>query len=81
MTLSRELAQASRRFADKQSDRLADLPGLRGTFLTISSVTGGVFVSWRGGDYQVAKVLPSYTPGVGDRVLVLIIDDQLVVVG
>lgn len=80
MTDSRELQRAARRFADAQTDRLAAMPSVRAALCTVSSTTGGLFVSWRTGTYQATSKCASYTPGVGDRVLCLLIDDQLVVV-
>lgn len=78
---SREVARAARRWADQHTSRLSEIPGLRGTYVTITSITGGVFFEWKTGTYQAAKVLPSYTPGVGDRVLMLMIDNQPTIVG
>lgn len=79
MKLSRELAQATRRFADGQSDRLADVPSVRAVLLSVTSTAGGLFLSWRGATVQ-ATPCASYTPGVGDWVLCLLVDDQLIAV-
>lgn len=73
---TRQVARAARRFADRQSARLASVPATRLLKATVSSVTLGaasdgnalVAVSWRGGEYQVADYPDSYTPVVGDRV-------------
>ena len=73
---SREVARAARRFADRGSARLADIPAARLLKATVASVTPGaasdgnalVTVSWRGGEYEVADYPDTYTPGVGDRV-------------
>lgn len=67
---SRNLAQAARRLADQQSDRIAALPNTQVLFLTVSALAP-VTVSWRGGDVVANAVGASYTPGVGDRVICL----------
>lgn len=40
-----------------------------------------VSVTYRGGETTCAGYLESYTPTVGDRVAVLLIDDQLIIAG
>lgn len=78
--VSRELARAARLFADQQSGRLADLPTMRGVIGTLTAVAGGdVTVSWRGSELAASAVAASYTPTVGDRVICLLTDNQLVV--
>ena len=76
----REVDRAARQWADAQTAQLASIPSLRGFAATISA-TSPVTVTWKGADYQATRVLPSYTPGIGDRVLCLLVDDQIVVVG
>lgn len=78
---SRELARAARRFADQQTGRIADLPTTRSLIVTVSDVTGAVVtVNWRGQDLVATAVCASYTPATGDRVLVQLIENQLVVI-
>jgi hypothetical protein len=70
------LAQAIRRSADQDSDLLADVPSVQAFFATVVSVNSPkLTLSWRG------SVIPgrhgaSYTPGVGDWALFLIINNQ-----
>lgn len=86
--LSREIARAAGRLADQQSDRLADVPTTRAVIATVTTVTAGaapggnalVKVTWRGQELTAASYLASYTPSVGQRVLCLLIDNQLIVV-
>lgn len=81
--------QAARRFADQTSSRFADVPGLRAVIATVSTVTAGaspgghalVTVSWRGQVVTAKGYFASYTPAATDRVLCLLVDDQLIVVG
>lgn len=86
MTLSRELNQAVRRFADQNTDRLADQPTVR--FLTtVTAVTAGgasdgnalVKVTWRGAELTVNGYAASYTPVVGHRVVCDYIDNQPII--
>lgn len=78
---SRELDRAARQWADQQTDRLSEVPSVRAVYVSITSITGGVFFEWRTGTYQAAAVNVAYTPAVGDRVLVLMIDNQPSIVG
>jgi hypothetical protein len=78
---SREVDRAARQWADAQQAQLAAVPSLRGFAATVAATSPAVTVTWRGADYTATRVLPSYTPGVGDRVLCLLVDDQLVVLG
>ena len=77
---SREVDRAARQWADAQAAQVAAVPSLRGFAATIAT-TSPVTVTWKGSTYTATRVLPSYTPGVGDRVLCLLVDDQLVVLG
>lgn len=85
---SRELAQAARRFADRNSARLADVAGARLIITTVQTVTVGgasdgnalVTVLWRGQEITTAGYPASYTPTVGDRVLCALVESQLLVV-
>jgi hypothetical protein len=77
----REVDRAARQWADAQQAQLAAVPSLRGFAATVATITPKVQVTWRGANYTATRVLPSYTPGVGDRVLCLLVDDQLVVLG
>lgn len=85
MTLSRELGLAARRFADQQSDRLADVPVSRHIRATVATVTEGaavdgnavVQVTWRGAVLTVSDYPDSYTPVVGHRVLCVLVDGLL----
>lgn len=85
MTLSRELEAASRKFADRQTDRLADLPAARLMRATVDTVAPGaagdgnalVTVTWRGASLPVADYPSSYTPVVGNRVLCALVDSEL----
>lgn len=76
--MSRLLNDAARAFADAGSAQLADIPTVRAVVLSVTSTTGGLFLSWRGADVS-AKRCASFTPTVGDRVLCLVVQDQLVV--
>lgn len=79
---SRGLARVNRRFADQQEAKLADIPSLRGFFATVTSVTGGTFVSWHGNDSLKARAKnAAYTPAVDDRVLCILDGGQLVITG
>jgi hypothetical protein len=78
---SREVDRAARQWADAQAAQVAAIPSLRGFAATVSAISPAVKVTWRGADYTATRVLPSYTPGIGDRVLCLLVDDQLVIVG
>jgi hypothetical protein len=60
---------------------MADVQSVRATYVTITSITDGVFFSWRTGTYKAAAVNTAYTPAVGDRVLVLMIDNQPSIIG
>ena len=76
----RELARIARRFADQQSGRIADLPGLQGVIATVTAVSGStVTLSWRGGSLTATATCAAYTPAANDRVLCLLIDSQLIV--
>lgn len=84
---TRRLELATRRFADRTSDRFADLPTTRLVIATIATVTAGaasdgnalVTLSWRGGTVTAAGYAAAYTPVVGHRVHCSLIDDQLFV--
>lgn len=85
---SRVLAQAARRFADGHSDRWAEIPRDRLLILSVTAVNptgspGGnavITLTWRGRDVQAADYCASYTtPTVGDRVICVLVSDQLVV--
>jgi hypothetical protein len=77
----REVDRSARQWADAQQSQIAAVPSLRGFAATIAATSPSVTVTWRGASYTATRVLPSYTPGVGDRVLCLLVDDQLVVLG
>lgn len=82
---SRGVAQAARRFADRGSTQLRDIPSARLFRATVTTVTPGgasdgnalVAVTWRGEENTVADYPDSYTPVVGHRVLCALVDDQL----
>lgn len=81
---SRRLAQAARRNADQQSALLAFAPSVL-LHATVTTVTPGaarggtaaVSVTWRGQQILVNGYNAGYTPGVGDRVLCGVVDNQL----
>lgn len=77
----REVDRSARQWADAQQAQISAVPSLRGFAATIAATSPSVTVTWRGAVYTATRVLPSYTPGVGDRVLCLLVDDQLVVLG
>lgn len=87
MTLSRELARASRRFADQNTDRIAELPQGKPFMATVTDVVEGVSpggwalitVSWRGETYRANGYADNYTPVVGHRVRCELVDNQLLV--
>lgn len=77
---SRAVAQAARRFIDQQSQKLAEIPAARPFLATVTNVAGtAITVRWRGGLLVATAAGASYTPAVDDRVLCLLIDDQLVI--
>lgn len=76
---SREVDRAARQWADAQQAQIAASRG--GKFPATVTSTSPVQVSWRGATITATKVLPSYTPGVGDRVMCEIVSDQLVILG
>ena len=86
--MNRDLAVAVRRFADRNSERLADVSSMRAIVATVSAVVVGgspggnalVTVSWRGAVLTANGYHASYTPTVGDRVECHLIDDQLIVI-
>jgi len=79
------LARASRKLADQQTARLADVPASRMLRATVATVTAGgagdgnalVTVTWRGQVLEVADYPDSYTPVVNHRVLCAVVDSQL----
>lgn len=78
--VSRELARAARQFADQQSERLADLPTVRHLVVDVTAVSGAtVTVTWRT-KTLTGTALASYTPAAGDRVLCVLVDNQLIVI-
>lgn len=87
MTLSRQLEQALRQSADQQSDQVAAIPADKLLILTVTAVTEGASpkgnavleVDWGGADVPVTDYAAAYTPGVGDRVVCVHIDNQLIV--
>jgi hypothetical protein len=80
MEMSRELAQASRRLADAQSARLAEVSKTRAAWATVVTVGPPATVSWRGATVTVSGKNAGYTPVVGDRVLLVADEnDQLVI--
>lgn len=76
--MSRQLNGAARAFADAGSARLGEVPSVRAVVLSVTSTTGGLSLSWRGATVQASRCA-AYTPTVGDRVLCLVVDDQVVV--
>lgn len=77
---SRDLARAVRRFADQQSTRISDVAGPTFALATVTDVTGStVTIRWRG-SILTAKTLASYTPAAGDRVLLLLLDNQPILI-
>lgn len=78
--MKRELATAARRFADANSERLADAARTGTVLATVASV-GPLQVTWRGGTVPAAGYGSTYTPAVGHRVICAITDDdQLIVI-
>lgn len=75
-----KLDAAVRRFADANSERLADAakgPVVWATVVSLNPLT----VTWRGGDVAAAGYGSTYTPAVGHRVVCLYDDNnQLVVI-
>lgn len=86
---SRELARAARRFADANTDRLAEIPQDRDFFATVTTVVTGagpggnalVKVTWRGVELTVRSYNAAYTPDAGHRVRCSLVDNQLVIEG
>lgn len=84
---SRLLEQAARRFADAQTDRLAELPGARQLIATVTDVIAAgaadgnalVSVTWRGSTLVAAGYPDTYTPATGDRVKCSLVADQLLI--
>lgn len=77
--MNRLLDQAARAFADQATQQLRDIPSVRAVVLSVTSTTGGLFLSWRGATVS-AKRCASFTPAAGDRVLCLVVQDQIVVI-
>ena len=88
--MNHALASAVRRFADQQTDRAqaaADATG--NVFATVTTVEAGlakdgnarVSVQWGGGTYVANGYLNQYTPALGDRVVCVYEDAQLVILG
>lgn len=76
---SRELDRAARQWADSTTARIADVPASRELIATVATVGASVTVTWRGVSLLAAAVCASYTPAPGDRVLCVVVDDQLIV--
>jgi hypothetical protein len=72
------VARWARANADRQADRLAGQPS--GDAIVTVTVASPLTVNWRGGTY-VVKRLASYSPTVGDRVQLRVIDGQPIVQG
>lgn len=75
--MNRRLAAAARKFADQQTDRLAQRPTEQ--FIATVTSTSPLTVSWRGSSLTANGRHASYTPGVGDRVSCSLIDSQVIV--
>ena len=78
---SREVDRAARQWADAQQAQLAAATAREPFPATVTAISPDVQVSWRGATITARRVLPSYTPGIGDRVLCTIVSDQLVILG
>lgn len=83
--ISRQVAGAARRLADRQTEALAAVPSARLVVLTVTQVTAGaaadgnalVEVTWRGTPLTVSGYPDTYTPAEGDRVRCSLSDGQL----
>lgn len=79
----RRLEQEARRLADQQAERMASQPR-SGHFADVVAVAAGagtdgnavVTVNWNGEDCVAAGYAASYTPVVGHRVALLVIQNQ-----
>ena len=78
---SREVARAARQWAEAQQAQVAAVPATRTFHATVTATTPAVTVSWRGATIAATRVFPAYTPGVGDRVMCVIDNHQLVILG
>lgn len=85
-----ELNTAAWAVADEQNARAAEAASAASPVIaTVATVTAGgasdgnalVVVTYRGVSTTVAGYLNSYTPTVGNRVLGVFIDNQLIVLG
>lgn len=85
-----QLRQDAHRNADQQRAKLAAIPRGHPDFATVDGVTAGgapdgraaVTVTWRGSqNVPVAGYVASYTPVMGDRVAVMVVRDQPVILG
>lgn len=85
---SREVQSAARRAADRHRAQLAEIAGARHAMATVATVTPGgasdgnalARVSWRDAVLEAA-VLDPYTPVIGHRVLIVVADNQLIILG
>lgn len=74
--MNRELATAVRRFADANSERIAEVPTIR--FVATVVTTSPLTISWRGSTFAADRNR-NYTPVIGDRVMCDYTDSQPVV--
>lgn len=73
-----DVSRAARRFADRQSERLAEVAPPP-QFVATVTATSPLSVSWRGRVLPVAGRNAAYTPAVGHRVKCVLLSDQLLI--
>lgn len=77
--MNRELDFAVRRFADSNSDRIAEAAGAGGRVILTVTATSPLTVLWLGENVVATGKSRDHTFVIGDRVVCDYIDNQLIV--